>query len=323
MVTNMGFYFETQKEVRGGKFVWFADSNPTLKKNQLLGGELLNPKKGFDHFYTGQLGKYVPGGGLSSDTAGIAIFRSFKSLAASSGTTITLPATGYEDAPEAGMVIMVAPNAIATNKLVQAYDFVSANPADTSEIWATGKAAILATETNKTTIQVIENSVDGWTGKNFVVLVSEPDADTFYTLYEADGVTEAGVKVKIGATPSTELANIVSYGQSAKITEVVYDKDEETFTVTVDTALTVAENDILVEAKGTSATAADSVLVDYVNFWVERDTDLMPTEGFGVKNGKHWMSGVSGCAAYIGRIQPLPAYILAQNKSLIDGVFEF
>lgn len=323
MVTNLGFYFETQKEVRGGKFIWWGDTNPTLKKNQLLGGDLLNPKKGFDHFYAGQLGKYVPGGGLSEDQAGITIYRAFTPhAAATASTTIVLNATGWDDAPEVGMVVMVAPNAIATNKLVQAYDFVSANPADTSDVWATGKAAIIATETNKTTVQVIENSVEGWTGKNFVVLVSEPDADTFYTLYEADGVTDAGVKVKIGATPSTEYANIVSYGQSAKITAIEYDKTAETFTVTVDTALTVATTDILVEAKGTAASAEATPLVDYVNMWIEADRDLLPTDGFGIKNGHYYLSGVSGCAAYIGRMQPLTKYILAQNKSLIDGVFE-
>ena len=227
MVTNLGFYFETQKEVRGGKFVWFADSNPSLQKNQLLGGELLNPKKGFDHFYAGQLGKYVPGGGLSSDTPGITIFRAFKpKTAATASTEIVVTATGYEDAPEVGMLIMVAPSAAATT------------------------------------------------------------------------------------------------GQSSKITAVVYDKENEKFTLTVDTALTVTTDDILVEAKGTSASASATVLVDYVNFWIEKDTDLMPTDGFGVENGKYWMSGVSGCAAYKGRIQPLPAYILEQNKSLIDGVFE-
>lgn len=227
MVTNLGFYFTTQKEVRGGKFVWFADSNPSLQKNQLLGGELLNPKKGFDHFYAGQLGKYVPGGGLSQDTEGITIFRAFKpKTAATASTEIVVTATGYEDAPEVGMLIMVAPSAAATT------------------------------------------------------------------------------------------------GQSSKITAVVYDKDDEKFTLTLDTALTVTTDDILVEAKGTAASDSATVLVDYVNFWVEKDTDLMPTDGFGVQNGKYWMSGVSGCAAYIGRIQPLPAYILAQNKSMIDGVFE-
>lgn len=227
MPTNMGFYFETQKEVRGGKFIWFADSNPSLQKNQLLGGDLLNPKKGFDHFYAGQLGKYVPGGGLSSETAGITIFRAFKpKTAASASTTIVVTATGYEDAPEVGMIVMKAP------------------------------------------------------------------------------------------------ASASGTGQSAKITAVVYDKENEKFTLTVDTALTVTTSDIIVEATGTSASASAKPLVDKVNMWIEKDTDLMPTEGFGVINGKHYLSGVSGCAAYIGRMQPLPAYILSQNKSLIDGVFE-
>ena len=227
MVTNLGFYFETQKEVRGGKFVWWGDTNPTLKKNQLLGGDLLNPKKGFDHFYAGQLGKYVPGGGLSEDQEGITIYRAFSpKAAATASTTIVLNATGWDDAPEVGMVIMVAPN-----------------------------------------------------------------------------------------TATTE-------GQSAKITAVEYDKDDEEFTVTVDTALTVAATDILVEAKGNKASAKATPLVDYVNMWIQADEDLLPTDGFGIKNGHYYLSGVSGCAAYIGRMQPLTKYILAQNKSLIDGVFE-
>ena len=227
MVTNLGFYFETQKEVRGGKFVWWGDTNPTLKKNQLLGGDLLNPKKGFDHFYAGQLGKYVPGGGLSEDKEGITIYRAFSpKAAATASTTIVLNATGWDDAPEVGMVIMVAPD-----------------------------------------------------------------------------------------TATTE-------GQSAKITAVVYDKAEEKFTVTVDTALTVATTDILVEAKGDAASDEATPLVDYVNMWILADEDLLPTDGFGIKNGHYYLSGVSGCAAYIGRMQPLTKYILAQNKSLIDGVFE-
>ena len=227
MVTNLGFYFETQKEVRGGKFVWWGDTNPTLKKNQLLGGDLLNPKKGFDHFYAGQLGKYVPGGGLSEDQEGITIYRAFApKAAATASTTIVLKATGWDDAPEEGMIVMVAPNTAATT------------------------------------------------------------------------------------------------GQSAKITAVEYDKENEQFTITVDEELTVALTDILVEATGTAASASAKPLVDYVNMWILADEDLMPTDGFGIKNGHYYLSGVSGCAAYIGRMQPLAKYILAQNKSLIDGVFE-
>ncbi len=227
MVTNLGFYFETQKEVRGGKFIWWGDTNPTLKKNQLLGGDLLNPKKGFDHFYAGQLGKYVPGGGLSEDQEGITIYRAFApNSAATESTTIVLNATGWDDAPEVGMIVMVAPDTATTT------------------------------------------------------------------------------------------------GQSAEITAVEYDKEAETFTVTVDEELTVTLTDILVEAKGDAASEEATPLVDYVNMWILADEDLLPTDGFGIKNGHYYMSGVSGCAAYIGRMQPLTKYILAQNKSLIDGVFE-
>lgn len=226
MITNLGYYFTTQKEVRGGKFVWWADTNPTLMQNQLLGGDLLNPKKGFDHFYAGQLGKYVPGGGLSAEQEGITIFRAFAVKAATTGTTIQLRATGWDDAPEEGMIIMVAP------------------------------------------------------------------------------------------------ASATGTGQSAKITAIEYDKEAEKFTVTVDTALTVTTSSILVEATGAAASASAKPLVDRVNMWILADEDLMPTEGFGIENGHHYLSGVSGCAAYIGRIQPLPAYILAQNESKIDGVFK-
>lgn len=246
MFTNLGFYFKTQKELRGGKFIWHPDSNPSLQKNQLLGGDLLNPKKGFDHFYAGQLGKYVPGGGLSSETAGITIFRAFKPKAnASASTTINIVATGYEDAPEVGMVIMVAPESA----------------------------------------KVVTNTADTTSGA-----ITTTTAD--YT------------------------------GQSTKITAVAYDKENEKFTLTVDTAITVTTDDILVEATGTAASASAKVLVDRVNMWIERDTDLMPTDGYGVQNGQYYLSGVSGCAAYIARMQPLPKYLLALNKSNIDGVFE-
>lgn len=227
MVTNLGFYFTTQKQVRGGKFVWWADCNPTLMQNQLLGGDLLNPKKGFDHFYAGQLGKYVPGGGMSTDTEGIAIYRAFKVVeAATASTSIVLSATGWDDAPEEGMVVMVAQD-------------------------------------------------------------------------EADDTA-----------------------QSAKITAVAYDKDEQTFTITLDTALTAKKGDILVEAKGTAASATATPLIDKVNMWILADTDLMPTDKYGIENGHYYMSGVSGAAAFIARMQPLTKYILAQNESKIDGVFK-
>ena len=48
MVTNLAYFYESSKKVRGGKFVWVKDSNGEQRGNVLLGGTILNPKKGFD-----------------------------------------------------------------------------------------------------------------------------------------------------------------------------------------------------------------------------------------------------------------------------------
>lgn len=105
MVTNLAYFYEASRKLRGGKWVWVKDSNGEQRNNVLLGGTILNPKKGFDHLYAAQLVQYTPG-------AGCLIFRSFKvnSAASSSATTIYLDGDGYGDVPEAGMLLMAAPN---------------------------------------------------------------------------------------------------------------------------------------------------------------------------------------------------------------------
>lgn len=111
-------------------------------------------------------------------------------------------------------------------------------------------------------------------------------------------------------------------GQSAKITNVVYDAANEKFTVTVDTALgALNAGAILVEANGTAASASAKVLVPKPNIWNEADRDLLPTEGYGIENANYSASGVYDKQAWIGRMQPLPKYVLANNKSLIDGIY--
>lgn len=106
MVTNLAYFFETSRKVRGGKWVWVKDSNGEQRGNVLLGGTILNPKKGFDHLYAAQLVQYTPG-------QGCLIFRSFavKAAAAADATTIYINGDGYGDAPEVGMLIMKAPSA--------------------------------------------------------------------------------------------------------------------------------------------------------------------------------------------------------------------
>lgn len=105
MVTNLAYFYETSQKTRGGKWVWVKDSNGEMRGNVLLGGTILNPKKGFDHLYAAQLVQYTP-------AVGMLIFRSFgvkTATAAATDKVIYINGDGYGDAPEEGMLIMKAP----------------------------------------------------------------------------------------------------------------------------------------------------------------------------------------------------------------------
>lgn len=217
-VTNLSYFYETSRKVRGGKFVWVKDSNGEQRNNVLLGGTIGNPNKGFGHLWAAQLLQYTPGQDML-------IFRSF-AVKSANGTTINIKADGYSDAPEVGQILMKAPTTATTT------------------------------------------------------------------------------------------------GQSGVVTNVVYDEANEQFVVTVDTALgTLAANDILVEANGTAASASALPLVPNPNVFNEADRDLLPTEGYGFENANYNVSAVYNKQAWIARMQPLPTYVLAKNRSYIDGIF--
>jgi len=241
MITNLAYFYETSRKLRGGKWVWVKDSNGEQRGNVLLGGTILNPKKGFDHLYAAQLVQYTP-------AEGCLIFRSFKVQAATSAATDTeifVDGDGYSDAPEVGMVIMKAPDS-------------------------------LEVETLTVNEGVVTKTVAEYTG------------------------------------------------QSAKITAVVFDEANKKFKVTLDNALgALTTDDILVEATGTEKAADAKVLVKNPNTFIEADRDLMPTEGYGIRpeTANYSISTVYNKQAWIARMQPLPKYVLAKNKSLIDGIF--
>lgn len=240
MVTNLAYFFETSRKVRGGKHVWVKDSNGEARGNVLLGGSILNPNKGFGKLYAAQLVQYTPKGGCY-------IFRSFalKANAAADATEYVINGDGYSDAPEVGMVIMVAPDSL--------------------------------------TVETLEAN------------------------------TETGAVTKTVADYT---------GQSAKITAVVYDEANEKFTITLDNTLgELAAGAILVEATGTAKSASAKPLVTNPNTFVEADEELMPTEGYGFQNANYSISTVYNKQAWIARMQPLPKYVLAKNKSNIDGIF--
>lgn len=241
MVTNLAYFYESARKVRGGKFVWVKDSNGEDRRNVLLGGTILNPNKGLGHLWAAQLMQYTP-------NEGVLIFRSFalKANAAANATEYVINGDGFSDAPEVGMVVMVAPESLTV------------------------------------------------------------------TTMEADTST--------GAVTTT----VADYtGQSAKITDVVYDAANEKFTITVDNTLgELSAGAILVEATGTAKSASAKPLVTKPNIWNEADRDLLPTDGsFGFENANYSASGVYDKQAWIARMQPLPKYVLALNKSLIDGIF--
>lgn len=240
MVTNLAYFFETSRKVRGGKAVWVKDSNGEARGNVLLGGTIKNPNKGFSKLWAAQLVQYTPGKGCY-------IFRSFaiKTHASDNATEYVINGDGYSDAPEVGMVIMVAPEALKVETL-------KAN---------TENGAVTKTVTDYT-------------------------------------------------------------GQSAKITNVVYDEANSKFTITVDNTLGALDaGAILVEATGTAKAANAKPLVTNPNTFIEADRELLPTEGYGFENANYSLSTVYNKQAWIARMQPLPKYVLAKNKSNIDGIF--
>ena len=245
MVTNLQYFFETAKKLRGGRWAWVKDSNGENRNNILLGGTIANPNKGFGHLWAAQLMQYTPGQPML-------IFRSFKLKvdAAANATTIYIDGDGYSDAPDVGQYLMVAPDAT----------------------------------------EVVSMTADTSTG---AVTVTK----TTYT------------------------------GTYAKVTGVTYDETNQKFEVTLDNKLSTAKIDagtILVEAdkaKDTGSTGSAPVLCPKPNVFNEADRDMLPTEGYGFQNANYSVSGVYNKQAWIAKMQPLPKYVLALNKSLIDGIF--
>lgn len=245
MVTNLQYFFETAKKLRGGRWVWVKDSNGENRNNILLGGTIANPNKGFGHLWAAQLMQYTPGQPML-------IFRSFKlkADAAANATTIYIDGDGYSDAPEVGQYLMVAPDAT----------------------------------------EVVSMEADTETG---AVTVTK----TTYT------------------------------GTYAKVTGVTYDETNQKFEVTLENKLSSAKIDagtILVEAdkaKDTESTGSAPVLCPKPNIFNEADRDMLPTDGYGFQNANYSVSGVYNKQAWIAKMQPLPKYVLALNKSLIDGIF--
>lgn len=168
---------------------------------------------------------------------------------------------------------------------------------------------VKANVSSSTTIYIV---ADGYSDVPEVgqVLMKAPDS-----IY----VTTSTANTSTGAITDTTAEYT---GQSFKITAVEYDATNERFEITVDQSMSLSANDILVEAEGTAKSASAKVLVKNPNVFNEANRELLPTDGsYGFVNGKYAASGVYDKQIWIQRTQPLPEYVLAKNRSYIDGIF--
>ena len=119
-------------------------------------------------------------------------------------------------------------------------------------------------------------------------------------------------------------------GTYAKITAVEYDAENAKFNVTLASALGTAltggkilvEADAAADAALAEPTGKATVLVPNPNTFIEADADLMPTEGYGLDGTANYsISTVHDKEAWIVKMQPLPDYVLAKNRSYIEGIF--
>lgn len=175
MVTNLAYFFETARKVRGGRWVWVKDSNGESRRNILLGGTIANPNKGFGHLWAAQLMQYTPG-------EPIIIFRSFKlkANAAANATTIYLDGDGYSDVPEVGQYLMVAPDSV---KVVTMSADTTSGDVTTTETDYTGTyAKVTAVEydaTNERFEVTLQNALSSSQIDAGTILVeANKDADT-------------------------------------------------------------------------------------------------------------------------------------------------
>jgi len=124
--------------------------------------------------------------------------------------------------------------------------------------------------------------------------------------------------------------DVATSGNYAKITAVEYDAENAKFNVTLASALGTAltGGEILVEADAAAdaalaePTGKATVLVPNPNTFIEADVDLLPTEGYGLEGTANYsISTVHDKEAWIVKMQPLPKYVLAKNRSYIKGIF--
>lgn len=292
MAANLATFFETSKKVRGGRFVWVKDGNGESRHNVLLGCTLANPFKGYGYAHAADLFEYRVG------EEGY-LLKSFevKEAAADGATTIVIKGDGFSTAPEVGNYIV--------------------SPAE---------SAFTPVKMGKITAVVYDE-----VGQKFTC-----------TLDKAIGAVVAGTVLVEGAPLNEETAThsvdkkVSTNPSTASIGyKVLNTTDKKVYTATAantfDAGVDVTSSTYVYNKEDgkTYSLVGSAIAEAFVgcpmcknpNTFIESDMEFIPSQGYGLENVNFSLSTVYGKEAYIPRMQPLPKYALAKNRSYIDKIF--
>ena len=292
MAVNLATFFETSKKVRGGRFVWVKDGNGESRHNVLLGCTLANPFLNYGCAHAADLFEYRVGEeGYLLKTFEV------KEAAQEGATTIVIKGDGFSTAPEIGnYIISPAESAFTPVKMGKiigvAYD----------------EAAMSFTCT-------LDKGIDAVKEGTVLVEGAKLDAETAHHAVDKKVTTNpstAAIGYKVLNSTDKKVytatsANTFDSGVEVTASVFVYNKEDGKTYSLVGSA--IAEAFVGVP------------MCKNPNTFVEQDVEFIPSNGYGLANVNFSLSTIYGKEAYIPRMQPLPKYVLAKNRSYITKIF--
>lgn len=143
-------------------------------------------------------------------------------------------------------------------------------------------------------------------------------------------------KIFVGDTIMVEPATIGGKGKITNVTAVTPKTDtdgSQIWEITVDTALTIAKGDILVEGKALESADTDGntgeMLVKDINCFAPQDYDFVfepvadPEDVDDFENAEYQLTPVIGVLGLIHKMNPIPKCVLKLNQSRFNGIFAF
>ncbi|MFA6875606.1 MAG: hypothetical protein WCQ87_03095 [Parabacteroides sp.] len=292
MAANLGIFFQTSKEIRGGRTIWVKDGNPSTRANVRSGNSIANPFVGPGRAFMGDLFEY------RDDGPGY-IFKTFQvvTASASDATSVVFNADGYSTNPEVGNLIIKSGNSATEIGLVGTITAVNYD-SDTQKFTCTLDKAIGALSVGDVVVEAMLLDADTADISVDKVASSAPSTAAIGDKYlnTADG--------KVYTATATD-----TWG-----TGVAVDSGKYVFDKATSKSYTLVATTMTEVVSGTP-------LVKNPNTFLEQDVDFVPTVGFGLTNVNFMISPVYDKKAILSEMQPLPAYVLAKNRSYIPGVF--